>query len=188
MIGKIKGRLVEIDNNIGLVETGCGIFYQVYLPPSLITFKLPCPIEVYTHLQVKEDAFILFGFASKKELNFFKMLLTVPNVGPKTAFAIVSYSKIDQLISAIKKNDIDFFTQIPGLGKKTAMKIILEISQKLESEFQLEKMYLTDEDKMVIDALVSLGFKSSEVKKIIPKLSKDLSLEEKIKEALKMIK
>ena len=188
MIGKIKGRLVEIDNNIGLIETGCGIYYQVYLPPSLISFQLPRAIEIYTFLQVKEDAFILFGFANKKELDFFKILLTVPNVGPKTSFAIISYSKIDELIEAVKKNNIDFFTQIPGLGKKTAMKIILEVSQKLRSEFHLEKMYLTDEDKIVIDALVSLGFRSNEAKKVIPKLPKNLSLEEKIKEALKMIK
>ncbi len=189
MIGKIKGKLIEIDHNIGLVETSTGISYQVYLPPSLLSnLKLPIPIEVYTYLQVREDALVLFGFSSKKDLDFFKMLLTVPNVGPKTAFSIVSFSKTDQLITAIKENNTDFFTQIPGLGKKIAMKIILELSQKLKSDFELEKMYLSEEDKIVIDALISLGFKVNQAKKALSQIPKNLSVEEKIKKALKMIK
>lgn len=188
MIGKIKGNLTEVDNNIGLIETTSGVSYQVYLPPSLLHFQLPRPVEIYTYLQVREDALVLFGFPTKKELDFFRMLLSVPNVGPKTAFSIVSFSKIDQLINAIKENNTDFFTQIPGLGKKTAMKIILELSQKLKTEFELEKMYLSEEDKIVIDALVSLGFKIGEAKKALSQIPKNISVEEKIKKALKMIK
>lgn len=188
MIGKIKGKLVEVENNIGLIETTCGVYYQVYLPQQLISFELPYFIELYTFLHAKEDTFILYGFADKKELDFFKLLLTVPNVGPKTAFTVISYSKIEELVKAVKNNDIDFFSQIPSLGKKTAMKIILEISQKLKSEFKIEKMYLTHEDKMIIDALVSLGFGLNEAKKVIPKLPKKFSIEKRIKEALKMLK
>lgn len=187
MIGKIKGKLVELDGNIGLVETPSGVSYQIYIIPSLIgKEKLPFPIEIYTYLQVRDDALVLFGFQTKKEYEFFKMLLGVPGVGPKTAFSVISFSKIDDITSAVKENNTDYFSKIPGLGKKTAMKIILELSQKLESEFKLEKMFLTEDEKTVVDALVSLGFKSVEAKKILVQLPKDLSLEEKIKEGIKL--
>ena len=186
MIGKIKGKLTEIEGNLGLIETSGGVYYQVYLTPSVISLqKDKSEIEVYTYLQVREDALVLFGFLSKQEFDFFKLLLSVSGVGPKTAFSVISFSKINELISAVKDNEIDYFTKVPGLGKKTAMKIILELSQKLESEFKLEKMYLSEDDKTVIDALISLGFKSNEAKKILSGLPKNLSLEEKIKEGLR---
>ena len=93
---------------------------------------------------------------------------------------------MDELIKAVKENESGYFTRVPGLGKKTAMKIILELSQRLQSEFKLEKMYLSDDDKTVVDALVSLGFKSNEARNILSKLPKNLSLEEKIKAGLKL--
>ena len=187
MIGKIRGKIVEVEENIALVETGGGIYYQVYITSTLLAKnKLPFDISLYTYLQVRDDALVLFGFEIKKEYDFFKLLLTVSGVGPKTAFSVISYSKVGDLIKAVKDNDKDYFTRVPGLGVKTAMKIILELSQKLESEFRLEKMYLSEEDKTVVDALVSLGFKSSEAKKILAKLDKNLSLEEKIKQGLKL--
>lgn len=187
MIGKIKGKLVELDGNVGLVETPSGVFYQLYVTPSLIgKEKPPFSVEIYTHLQVRDDALVLFGFQTRQEYDFFKLLLGVPGVGPKTAFSVISFSNIDDLTKAIKENDSDYFRKIPGLGKKTAMKIILELSQKLESEFKLEKMYLSEEDKTVVDALVSLGFKTLEAKKVLAQIAKDLSLEERIKEGLRL--
>jgi Holliday junction DNA helicase RuvA len=189
MIGKIKGKLVEVDQNIGLIETAGGLSYLVYLTPFLLSsHPVGANVEIYTYLQVKEDDLVLFGFRDKKEIDFFKMLLTVPGVGPKTAFSVISFSDVDKLKAAVEENNPDFFYQIPGLGKKTALKIILELSQKLKTEFELKKMYLSDEDKLVVDALTSLGFNTNIVKKILPQLPKNLSIEEKIKKALKMIK
>ncbi|OGK22107.1 Holliday junction DNA helicase RuvA [Candidatus Roizmanbacteria bacterium RIFCSPHIGHO2_01_FULL_39_8] len=186
MIGKLKGTIVEVEGNIALLETNSGVFYELFLTPTLLGVKkIPYDIELYTYLQVRDDALVLFGFQTKKEYSFFKMLLSVPGVGPKTAYSVISYSKIDDMIKSIKENNSDYFTRIPGLGKKTAMKIILELSQKLESEFKLEKMFMSDEDKTIIDALVSLGFKSIEAKKIVRDVPKDLSLEERIKEAIR---
>ncbi len=187
MIGKLKGRLIEVDNNIGLIETAGGVFYNVYLTPSLSsTFRPQSIIEIYTYLQVREDALVLFGFETKKEYDFFKILLTVPGIGPKTAFSVISFSKIEDLLTAVKDNNTDYFSRIPGLGKKTAMKIILELSQKIKSEFKIENMYLSEEDKTVIEALVALGFKTYEAKKTLSKLPKNLSIEEKIKEGLRL--
>lgn len=190
MIGKLKGILSEINGNIGLIETSGGVFYRVYLPVSLTshTSLTSSPIELYTHLQVKEDDLVLFGFQTKEEYNFFKLLLGVSGVGPKTAFLVISYARISELIIAIQQNNIDYFSQIKGLGKKTAMKIILELSQKLKSGFSFDKLSLSEDDKTVVEALVSLGFKSHEVKSTIAKLPKNVSIEQKIQEALKLIK
>ena len=88
----------------------------------------------------------------------------------------------------MKNNDVDVLTRVPGLGRKTAMKIILELSTKLKSEFDIKNMVMSEEDKTVIDALVSLGYKSHEAKKLLSKLPKNLSIEEKIKESLKKTK
>ncbi|KKP86611.1 MAG: Holliday junction ATP-dependent DNA helicase RuvA [Candidatus Roizmanbacteria bacterium GW2011_GWA2_35_8] len=186
MIGKLKGKLSEIDGNIGLIETLGGVFYSVFITPSLITnHQPPTAIEIYTYLQVRDDALVLFGFESKKELDFFKLLLSVSGVGPKTAFNVISFIKPEELYRAVKANQVDVFTQVPGLGKKTALKIILELSSRLKSEFDMSKMVLSDDDKTVVEALISLGFTSQDAKKTVSKLPKNLSVEEKIKKALK---
>lgn len=189
MIGKIKGKLIETENNIGLIETQSGLAIYVFLTPRLISrYPLKSDVEIYTYLQVREDALILFGFDSKDQYKLFIQLLSVPGVGPKTAYSVISYAKSDDLLRAVRENNIDYFLQIPGLGKKTSMKIILELSQQLKEQFTLEKMYLSEEDKLVIDALVSLGFKNIEAKKILQKIPKNLSVEERITKALKMVK
>lgn len=188
MIGKLKGKLVEVDGNVGLIETSSGVYYQVFLPPSLITSHQSLAIiELYTYLQVRDDALVLFGFETKKHHDFFKLLLTVSGVGPKTAFNVISFVKLDQLVSLVQSNDVDGF-KVPGLGRKTAMKIILELSSKLKTDFDMTKMVLSDDDQTAVSALVSLGYKSYEAKKIVSKLPKNLTVEEKIKEALKKTK
>lgn len=189
MIGKLKGKLVEVDKNIGLIETSGGVFYKVFLSPYLTSsLKLPVSLEIYTYLQVRDDALVLFGFQTKKEHDFFILLLTVSGVGPKTAFNVISATKVDETITAIKENDVDYFSRIPGLGKKTSMKIILELSQKLKEEFKMEKMYLTSDEQIVVDALVSLGYQAFEAKKILQQVPKNLCIEEKIKHALHISK
>ena len=187
MIGKIKGTLIELEGNEGLIDTASGLSYNVFLTPAIV-FQNPVgtPVEIYTYHQVREDAQILYGFESKKELHLFKLLLTVSGVGPKTAFNVVSHSKAEELIAAIKSNSVDYLTKTPGLGKKTAMKIILELSQKLKSDFQLEKMYLSEDDKTVVDALVALGYTSQDARKMLTKIPKDMSVEKRIQEALKV--
>lgn len=189
MIGKIKGIISEIDGNIALVETAGGVFYQTYVTPGILSqFKVDDKIELYTYLQVREDAMILFSFQTKNEWQLFNLLLSVDGVGPKTAYLVISYTNPEDLIKAVKENNVDFFSKIKGLGKKTAMKIILELSQKLNQEFELKKMYFSEDDRIVIDALVALGFKFHDASKAVAKIPKSLSVEEKIKEALKIIK
>lgn len=186
MIGKIKGTLAEVEGNVGLIETGEGLTYEVLLTPAILGKNTTGKkIEVYTYLQIRDDAHVLFGFETKKEKELFKSLISISGVGPKTGFSIISFSNEEELIVAVTENNIDYFNSVPGLGKKTAMKIILELSQKLKQDFQLDKMYLSDQDKVVIDALVSLGFKSKDARQLLSKMPKDLTVEEKIKEGLK---
>lgn len=189
MIGKIKGKLVEISGNVGLIETQSGISYEVYLTPNIVSSSsLGSLIDIYTYLHVREDAMILFGFNTKKEYDIFKLLLTVSGIGPKTAFSIISFIKFEDLINAVKSNDVNVLTQVPGLGKKTAMKIILELSSKIDADFDLKNIVLSNDDKVAIDALVSLGFSAKDAKNIVLKLPKNLTVEEKITQGLKKLK
>lgn len=188
MIGKIKGNLVEIDRNVGLIETSGGVFYQAFLPPHFLSLKVPTSVEIYTYLQVRDDALVLFGFETKQQHDFYLLLLTVSGVGPKTAFTIISALKTAEIVRAVTSNEVDALTKVPGLGRKTAMKIILELSSKFKSEFDMKNMVLSDDDQTAVSALVSLGYKSYDAKKIISKLLKNLTVEEKIKEALKKSK
>ncbi|MFA9288488.1 MAG: Holliday junction branch migration protein RuvA [Weeksellaceae bacterium] len=186
MIGKIKGTLVEREGNVALIETSTGIFYEAYVTNQCIASIIPpAQVELYTFLNVREDALTLFAFETKQEYKMFKMLLDVPGVGPKSAFSIVSFSKNDELITAVKKQDSTFLTRIPGLGKKTALKILLELSSKLNTEFHLEPTAQSEEDQTVIDALMSLGFKSTDITKILPKIADLPSVEEKITEGIR---
>lgn len=188
MIGKIKGKLLDIDGNTGLIETAGGISYLIFLTPTIISNNhLHADIELFTHLQVREDALTLFGFESKEQYSFFKLLLSVSGVGPKTAYSIISNANIHELYEAARSQQIDFFSRIPGVGKKTAMKIVLEISQKLKQDIDMGVFQVSDEDKTAIDALVSLGFKRHDARQIVGKMDKNLSVEEKITEALKQI-
>lgn len=188
MIGKIKGKLLDIDRNTGLIETTGGISYLIFLTPTIISSNhLHDNIELFTYLQVREDALTLFGFESKEQHSFFKLLLSVPGVGPKTAYTIISNANIRELYEAGRNQQVEFFSRIPGVGKKTAMKIVLEISQKLKQDIGMEVFQVSEEDKTAIDALVSLGFKRHDARQIIGKMDANMSVEEKITEALKQI-
>ena len=188
MIGKIKGVISEIDGNVALVETTSGIFYNVFLTNALLTSCMSGDtLEVYTYHHIREDVQSLFGFENKQEYKLFLLLIGVSGVGPKSAYTIISNSKVSELITAVRSNDSKYFTRIPGLGKKTALKIMLELSQKFKSDFVLENTYVSKEDQMIVDALTSLGFGAAETKEILPKLTPDTAVEEQIKEAIRLL-
>lgn len=188
MIGKIRGKLSEIDKDIGYIETRSGVFYKLYLPPKILqNNRLNKNIEVYTYLQVKEDALVLYGFQDKGEFNVFQMLLSVDGIGPKSAFNIICFSDYKQILKAVDNNNLDFFFSIPGIGKKTAQKILLELSTLVKKDYRFKPSHLSEDDKLVVEALVSLGFKRYESTRIINQLAKKLTVEEKIKQAIKLM-
>jgi len=188
MIGRIRGTVSEIDGTIGLIETASGVYYQVFLTTNLLRkYSVSSPINVYTYLQIREDAHILYGFETKQEHKLFLLLLTVPGIGPKSAFTVISNTKNDELIAAVKKNDVQFFTNIKGLGKKSALKIILELSQKFKTEFTFHDEEVSEDDKTVIEALTSLGFGNKEIRKTVSDLPKDMRIEDKITKAIQIL-
>jgi len=187
MIGKIKGILDEVDMNAGLVETSSGVYYRVFLTNRFLqSIQIPIDIEIYTYHHIREDTQQLFGFEDKKEYRLFEYLLGVPGVGPKSAFHIISVAKPDEIIQAVKKNDRIFFSKIKGLGKKTALKILLELSQKFDSEFVFEQeIPLSSDDQTVLDALLTLGFDKSTSQDILSEVPPEASIEDKIKLSIK---
>lgn len=187
MIAKIKGKLIDIEGNKGFIETVSGLTYEVFLVPSIIKDNIiGKTVEIFTQLIVREDSQTLYGFVDKSEINIYKMLISISGIGPKVAFSVISFSSPESLLTAVKNNDVDFFTRVPGLGKKTALKIVIELSGKLESGFSIEKIYMSEDDKLVLDALVSLGFKTDEARKIMTNIPKNIPVEEKIKKGLQL--
>lgn len=188
MIGKLKGTLVELEGSEGLIETSGGVYYLSYLTPEIIgKSRLGEKIEIYTYLNVKEDGLTLFGFEDKKKKRLFLMLLSVDGVGPKLAFSIISFTDADQIITAVKASDIAFFNAISGIGKKTAQKILLELSSKFDTEFEIDNTVLSQDDTTVIEALASLGFDKNISIKTLSKIEKGLSVENKIRESIKIM-
>jgi Holliday junction DNA helicase RuvA len=187
MIGKLKGQIVERFGNQGLIETSGGVYYQVFLPSYFYSLPLPAPVEVYTYLQVREDALTLYGFENRKQLELFNMLHSISGVGPKTAFTIVSFIEVDKMESALKQNDLTYFTKIPGLGKKTAMKIVLELGEKLKTDISFSKIHLDENDENVLSALTGLGFPAQDVRQVLPNIDKELPLEKRITSGIQLL-
>jgi len=132
MIGAVSGTLVEIYADGALVDVG-GVGYRVHSPVSVLT-RLPAPgkkLRLYTHLHVREDALTLFGFTTSEERDIFEVLIGVNGIGPKGALAVLSVHAPDALRRAILGEDLDALTMIPGVGKKTAARMILELKEKL---------------------------------------------------------
>ena len=188
MIGNLSGIFSEMHGDEAFIETPGGVTYRVQLSPSVREKigLLGGAVSLYTYLDVKEDSHVLFGFDSYESFNMFSMVLSVDGVGPKTAYMIVSAHDSLKIIDAIRRNDVLFFQEIKGIGKKTAQRIIVDLAGKIGGEANLDSMYI-NEDKDAVDALLSLGFKRQEVLKALHKVPQELPLEEKLKQALQML-
>ena len=124
MIGFIKGRVDTIGSNYAFVETQ-GVGYRIYMNTSdLGRMVLDDKVKVYTYLAVREDALTLYGFLSQEAYGLFTKLITVSGIGPKVAQGILSASKVDDFLLAIKNRDVKFLTKLPGIGKKTAERML----------------------------------------------------------------
>lgn len=188
MIGKLKGVLTEVHGDEAFIETKGGVTYRVQLSPKLREKigSLQKEVSIYTYLDVKEDSLVLFGFDSYESFNIYSLVLSVDGVGPKTAYTIVSAYESSQIKDAIGRNDVLFFQEIKGIGKKTAQRLIVDLASKIGAEVDLESMYVT-EDKDAVDALISLGFKKQDVLRALQKLEKNMPLQEKLTEALQLL-
>ena len=194
MIGHLKGKITSKNPPEILIEVE-GVGYEVLCPMS--TFyaldDLTDDILLFTHLSIKEDAHTLFGFISKDEKNVFRELIRVNGVGPKVALAILSNLSVQSLVECISTEDADLLAKTPGIGKKTALKLIVELQDrlgKLELTGTLEKTRVLNQSsnpnsKQAIEALQSLGFKVKEANRMVSKIEdQGLSTEQIIRLAL----
>lgn len=185
MIASIAGKIQSKGLDYLVVETN-GIGYQVFaVSETLVSAKTKQEVQLFTHQYIREDTIDLYGFKKEEELDFFKMLISISGIGPKAGIRILSRATVEEIRKAIASGDLDIFTSTTGIGRKKASHIILELRPKLEEkEFQFDKGILSNNQDLV-EALVSLGYRKSEISKVISKIPDDLKkIEDKIKWAL----
>ncbi|MFZ2025261.1 MAG: Holliday junction branch migration protein RuvA [Microgenomates group bacterium] len=187
MIGALIGTVHTVKKNPILFFVD-DVGYAVSITDTLAKTLTPNKKTfLFIHTHIREDAFDLFGFISQEELTLFELLLTVSGVGPKTALLVMNAGG-DAIKRAVQMSDVDFFTQIPRLGRKNAQKIIIELKNKLGSVGELDLRDESQETDEMIDALVSMGFAKKEVLAIVKKIpNTDTTVEQKLKSALKLL-
>lgn len=188
MIASLHGRLESMSDD-GVVLNVGGIGFQVYLPTSTLSSlgNIGEEVSLHTHLHLREDSVTLYGFASADELRLFQTLLGVSGLGPRLALAMLSAMSLEQLTMAVATGSTDLLMSIPGIGKKVANRLVLELKDKVAAGWvTTPAAQLAEENTDVLAALVSLGYSASEASRAVAGLSvsSDLSLEEKIKQAL----
>jgi Holliday junction DNA helicase RuvA len=187
MIARIRGRPVAWDADGLVVDVG-GVGYRLHATPSAVR-KAEGADEVAldTHLHVREDALQLYGFAEAAERELFEQLLAVSGVGPRVALAIVSGYSPGELRRAIVREDAALFQTIPGIGKKTAQRVVLELKEKIAPLASVEAPHLGGGDGHVVarDALVELGYSAAEAEQKLAATDPDLPPAERVREALR---
>ena len=203
MIAFVKGELAEVKENTIVIENH-GLGYEIAVPQTVFS-KLPAlhsEVKIHTYMHVKEDGIALFGFISKDDLKVFKLLITVNGIGPKGALGILSALSADDLRFAILADDAKAIAKAPGIGAKTASKLILELKDKFKLEDVFEQRLLNATDEVFVDrntmdgicneavqALVALGYGSSEAMRAVKmvQMTSDMDSEKVLKLALKNI-
>jgi len=195
MIGYVQGEIVFLDLTHAVIEAG-GIGYEIKISINTFTrIKDLKQVRLYTHLHIREDAHVLYGFFDVIEKNLFNLLISISGIGPGTALMVLSSMEVREIENAIAEGDILTLKGIKGIGQKTAERIIVELKDKIRKTKGLEKIPegfsdLSDELKNeALSALVTLGIQKSAAEKtiqaIVRKYGKNISLEELIKLALK---
>ena len=201
MISYIKGELTEVFEDTVVVETN-GIGYNIRVPGSVLD-RLPSvgsSVRIYTYLYVKEDAMNLFGFLSRDDLSVFKLLLNVSGIGPKGALAILSTIGPDDLRFAVLSEDVKTISSAPGIGAKTAKRLIIELKDKLklaevfETALANKEKVSSENDVLLakneaVEALVALGYASAQAMKAVQQVehAEEKDSEQILKEALKKL-
>jgi Holliday junction DNA helicase RuvA len=188
MIAGLKGIIEAMGNNWVIINVG-GISFQVFVPTSTLSTLgvVGKEARLHTHLVVREDNMSLYGFSSARELVLFQTLITVSGIGPKTGMAMLSAMEADQLTMAIASGDADLLRAVPGIGKKTASRIVLELKDKIGAGWMItQDQGVVQENGEVLAALTSLGYSVGEATRAVAALpsKSTLSLEEKITLAL----
>lgn len=191
----IKGNFKSIEKEYIVIECG-NIGYKIFTSGSTIS-NMPAidqPVKIYTHQIVREDFIGLYGFLTKEEISMFNLLISINGVGPKAALSLMSIANVSTLKYAIITDDDKLITKAPGIGKKTAQRIILELKDKINLGEAIEKGVVIDQIDMdngklseAVGALMALGYSDKEAEKAVEKADRSKSVEEIIKQCLKIL-
>ena len=190
MIGSVRGEVLE-RSAAGevLVEVG-GVGYRAFVPLNAIPNLEPgTPAMLFTHLHVRDDAMVLFGFPSRDERDTFEALIAANGVGPKLALAILSVHSPGVLRRALVDDDLDALTLVPGVGKRTAQRLLVELKARLEVPDlePADTAAVTSSRAEVRAALAGLGYQSDEVREVLAQLPDDGPVEDLLRDALKLL-
>lgn len=191
MIGRITGTLLEKHPPQVLVEAG-GVGYEVDVPMSTF-FSLPAlgeKVALLTHFVVREDAQLLYGFLTQKERATFRELIKISGVGPKLALSVLSGLSVDELAQCVALQEAGRLTKVPGIGKKTAERLLLELKGKLADALPQAAGGISTPAGVASDALnalLALGYSEKEALPTLKQLPEGLGLEESIRQALKLL-
>ena len=189
MIGKLTGTLAAKNPPEVLVDCG-GVGYEVLVPMSTF-YNLPAlgdKVALLTHLIVREDAHLLYGFATNDERAGFKQLVKISGVGPRTALSILSGMSVADIAQAVAKQDAGRLTKIPGIGKKTAERLLLELKGKLGDALATGGASVANDNQSdILQALVALGYSDRDAGLALKALPADVGVSEGIKLALKAL-
>jgi holliday junction DNA helicase RuvA len=191
MIASLSGKLESLNGDAAIINVG-GVGFRVYMPTSsLATIGTPgSEVKVFTHTHVREDNIALYGFPTTEELWLFETLLGVTGLGPKLSLAILSALTPNQVSMAIATGNAEMLDMIPGIGKKVASRIILELKEKIGAGWVISpETQVTQENADVLAALTTLGYSAAEAVKAVAALTTEgkLKLEEKVTLALQYL-
>ena len=182
MYNYIKGKIVEVASNYIVLENN-NIGYQIYTG-NPFEFQEQEEYTVYVYQKISEDDNSLYGFKTKEQKDLFLRLIDVKGLGPKMALPMIALGSVSGIIDAIDRENILYLKKFPKIGDKVARQIILDLRGKLNMESAVEVNDTTNE---LIEVLTSLGYKSADIKRILPQVDPSLALEEQVKSALKLM-
>ena len=177
----IKGKITDINSTYITLENN-NIGYAIYTGNPYY-YQLDKEYKVYIYTQIKEDEHLLFGFKDQNEKDLFLKLISVKGLGPKMAMPILATGSITNIEQAIEKEDINYLKKFPKIGDKVARQIILDLKGKLAKQDQTN---INNSQELIL-VLENLGYKNNDIKRVIPSVNTNNTLEEQIKEALKLM-
>jgi Holliday junction DNA helicase RuvA len=174
MIATIRGEIAQVEDNALIIEVG-GVGLRVHVPkPLRERTKAGEAVFLFTHMVVREDDWKIYGFDSQADRELFSTLLGVDGVGPRIALSVLSTLSLDTVQRAVFSNEPDLLSRVPGVGKKTAQKLVLYLHDRLKPVSGLEKIAsMSDADSEVLAALTALGYSVVEAQTAIQSISKD---------------
>lgn len=189
MISSLQGRLAAKDEDYIVVEVG-GLGFKVYVPTSFLR-ELGSPgheVSLFTHLHLRENEVSLYGFETQDQLTLFKLLLSVSGIGPRLALAILSTFSVDDFRLAVAHGDVNLLSEVPGIGKRMAERVILYLKDKIAVERLVPLVPISPEDEEAVEALATLGYSLSEAREAVLSLAdEEMTTEDKVMAALKYL-